>query len=300
MGAVVGAVHHDRVVGDAELIEQVEHFADAFVVIDHHVVIFRLPAAAAAHILRARVGAEVHVGGVEPHEEGLPRRHRIADEALGFGHKFIIGGFHPLAGERSGALDPLGAIAIGPAMQHTAGGEALAEIGKLGIILLGVIAQFRLFLGIEVVEVAEELIKAVHRRQMLVAIAEVVLAELARAVALGLEQLGDGGVFILEALLGPRQAHLAEPGAVDALAGDEGGATGGATLLGVVVDQLGPFICHPVDIWGLVPHQSVAIAAQVALADVIAPEDEDVGLSVRHGWKKSDERGQVRLVKGWK
>jgi len=44
----------------------------------------------------------------------------------------------------------------------------------------------------------------------------------------------------------------------------------------------------------------VAVAAQVALADVIAPEDEDVGLSVRHGWEKSDERGQVRLVKGWK
>ena len=140
VGAVVGAVHHDRVVGDAELIEQVEHLTDAFVVIDHHVVIFRLPAAAAAHILRARVGAEVHVGGVEPHEEGLPRRHRIADEALGFGHKFIICGFHPLAGERSGALDPLATIAVSPAVQHAAGGEALAEIRKLGVILLGVIA----------------------------------------------------------------------------------------------------------------------------------------------------------------
>ena len=102
--------------------------------------IFRLPAAAAAHILRARVGAEVHVGGVEPHEEGLPRRHRIADEALGFGHKFIICGFHPLAGERSGALDPLATIAVSPAVQHAAGGEALAEIRKLGVILLGVIA----------------------------------------------------------------------------------------------------------------------------------------------------------------
>ena len=283
MRPVVSAVHHDRVVGDAQLIEQVEHLADALVVIDHHVVVFRLPAAAAAHILGPGVGAEVHMGGVEPHEEGLSGSHRITDEALGLHQEFIIGRLHALARERAGALDPLAAVAVGPAVQHAAGSEALAEVGELRIVFSGVIAQFRFFFGVEVVEVAEELVEAVHRRQMLVAIAEMVLAELAGAVALGLEQLGDGGIFSLEALFSTRQAHLGETGAIHALAGDEGGTASRAALLGVVMDELGAFLGHPVDVRGLIPHQAVAIAAEIALADVIAPENQNVGFAVGHG-----------------
>src|SRR6478609_2570163 len=41
---VVGAVHDDGVFGDAELIEQIEHLSHVVVVIDHGVVIRRLPA----------------------------------------------------------------------------------------------------------------------------------------------------------------------------------------------------------------------------------------------------------------
>ena len=84
MGAVVGAVHDDRVVADAQLINEIEQFADALVVIDHHIVVFRLPAAAAADVLGPGVGAEVHVGGVEPHKKRLAGVHRITDEAFGF------------------------------------------------------------------------------------------------------------------------------------------------------------------------------------------------------------------------
>jgi hypothetical protein len=47
--------------------------------------------------------------------------------------------------------------------------------------VLGIVFVVRLLLGVEVVEVAEELIEAVHGRQVLVAVAEVVLAELAVA-----------------------------------------------------------------------------------------------------------------------
>ena len=56
-----------------------------------------------------------------------------------------------------------------------------------------------LLLGVEVVEVAEELVEAVDRRQVLVPVAQVVLAELAGGVAERLEQLGDGRVFLLQA-----------------------------------------------------------------------------------------------------
>ena len=71
MRAVVGRVHDEGVVGDAELVEIVEHLADVLVVVDHRVVIGRLPAARLPEALGLGVGAEMHVGRVEPDEERL-------------------------------------------------------------------------------------------------------------------------------------------------------------------------------------------------------------------------------------
>ncbi len=97
--------------------------------------------------------------------------------------------------------------------------------------ILGIVGQLGLFLGVEVIEVAEELVEAVHDGQGLVAVAEVVLAELAGGVALGLERGGDGGILGLQAERRPGHAHLGQAGAVRVLAGDEGCATGSAALL---------------------------------------------------------------------
>src|SRR4051794_14587446 len=58
-------------------------------------------------------------------------------------------------------------------------------LGMLGFIL-----------GVQVIEVAEELIEAVHGGQELVAVAEMVLAELRRGITLWFEQLGKGRVLI--------------------------------------------------------------------------------------------------------
>ena len=71
MRAVVGRVMHDGVVGDAEIVEQFEQFADMHVVLDHAVVIFVAARAGEALVLRLHVGAEVHAGGVPPAEERL-------------------------------------------------------------------------------------------------------------------------------------------------------------------------------------------------------------------------------------
>ena len=76
-----------------------------------------------------------------------------------------------------------------------------------------------------------------HRRQVLVLVAEVVLAELAGGVAKGLEQLGNGRIFLLDADVGAGQPDLGEPGANGVLTGDEGRAAGGAALLAVVVGE---------------------------------------------------------------
>ena len=49
--------------------------------------------------------------------------------------------------------------------------------------LLRIVGMRRVFHRVEVIEVAEELVEAVHGRQELVVIAEMVLAELAGGVA---------------------------------------------------------------------------------------------------------------------
>ncbi len=45
MRPVVGAVHDDGIVGDTQVIQLLQQGADALVVVDHDVVVFRLPAA---------------------------------------------------------------------------------------------------------------------------------------------------------------------------------------------------------------------------------------------------------------
>ena len=56
VGAVVGRIHDEGVVGDAELVEIVEHLADVFVMVDHRVVVGRLPASRLPFALRLGVG----------------------------------------------------------------------------------------------------------------------------------------------------------------------------------------------------------------------------------------------------
>jgi hypothetical protein len=63
-----------------------------------------------------------------------------------------------------------------------------------------IVGQLRLLLlGIEVIKVAEELVEPVHGRQRFVAIADVVLAELAGGIAEILEQAANGGVQLAQA-----------------------------------------------------------------------------------------------------
>ena len=161
----------------------------------------------------------------------------------------------------------------GLALQHAARAEHPLELGVARVRpLLG------LFLGVQVVEVAEELVEPVHGRQELVQVAEVVLAELAGGVAVVLEQFGDGRVFLLQADWRRRHADLREPGAERALAGDERRPAGRAALLGVVVGEDHPLAGDPVDIGRAIAHQAHRVGADVRLADVVAEDDEDVRL----------------------
>ena len=107
----------------------------------------------------------------------------------------VVAGFHSLLrqGTRIGHFllaDATPAWFLGwivrvgrPGVNDAAGSEILAEIRE--VLLRRVVGHFRLFLGVEVIEIAEELVEPVHGGQELVAVAQVVLAELAGRVAGG-------------------------------------------------------------------------------------------------------------------
>ena len=52
------------------------------------------------------------------------------------------------------------------------------------------------------------LIETVHRREVFIAVAQVVLTELPRGVTVVLQELGNGRIFEAESLLGARHADL--------------------------------------------------------------------------------------------
>ena len=186
------------------------------------------------------------------------------------GEELVVHGLHALARDRTGVLDRLladlaearvdGRIVLvrGLAPQRAARAEALLELRRLGILRI-----LRLLLGVQVIEVAEELVEAVHGGQVLVAVAEVVLAELAGDVAVVLEQIGDGRILRLQPELGARQTDLQQAGAERVLPGDEGGAAGRAALLPVVVREQRTFCGDPVDVGSAVAHHSAVVAADV-------------------------------------
>ena len=226
-------------------------------------------------MLLGAVGAEVHGGGVVPEEERLVlpcgilsmKRERMLGD-------FVVDGFHALLGQRTGILDLLPALAVRPAVQHAPGSEPLLECRVLRIVRI-----FGFFLGIQVIEIAEELVEAVHRRQEFVLVAQMVLAELAGGVAQRLQQFRDGRVFRPKADIGARHPDLGQAGADRVLPGDERGAAGGAALLAVVVGEGRAFVADAVDVRRAVAHLAAVVVADVPPADVVAPKDEDVRLA---------------------
>ena len=145
-----------------------------------------------------------------------------------------------------------------PATQHaarTVGRFELRELLRIRIVrILGI------FLGVEVIEVAEEFIEAVDCRQVLVQVAEVVLAELTGRVTLRLQQLGDRRVFCLEAHIHARRADFRKTGTEYALSGDECRATRGAALFAIGIGEQHPFPGDAIDVGSLVPHHAAAVA----------------------------------------
>ena len=225
---------------------------------------------------------------VEPAEERRAGRDLPLDEVDRRVRGLVVDRLHALSGERAGVLDRLPAdpaparilgriVGVGRlAAQHAARAELLpkARVSR-------VVEVLGLLLGVQVVEVAEELVEPVHGRQVLVPVAEVVLAELPGGVAERLQQLRDRRIAVLQPDRGGRHADLGEPGAQRRLAGDERRSPRRAALLGVVVDEHHAFAGDAVDVRRPVAHQAVRVGADVGKPDVVAEDDQDVRLVAR-------------------
>jgi len=111
------------------------------------------------------------------------------NKILSSGDKLGITTLHAFYCQRTGVLDllfsdaaparVLGGIIFfrGPGVNDTTWSKYILEIGK--ILLWGVIHMLRLFIGIEVIQIAVELVETVRGGQEFVFVAEVVFAELA-------------------------------------------------------------------------------------------------------------------------
>ena len=233
---------------------------------------------------------DVHAARIEPDEERLLVAICAVDE-IGRGAKeFLVDRLHALLGERPGVLAFLlapGAETRIVAWRVGRGRNALHDAARAELRLEGrilrIVRMLRLVLGVEVIEVAEELVEAMHGRQEFVAVAEMVLAELSGRIALRLQQLGDGRILRRQPFLGSRQANLQQPGPQRTLPGDEGGAAGGAGLLPIIVGEDRAFIGDAIDVGRAVAHHAAIVGADVPVADVIAHDDEDVGLLLLRG-----------------
>src|SRR4030095_9309940 len=149
--------------------------------------------------------------------------------------------------------------------------EALLEFR-----VLWVVGVLRLLLGVQVIQVPEELVEPVGGGQELVLVTKVILAELTRDITERLEQLGDRRVLGPQTLVGARQPDLGQPGADRRLPGDESGPPGGAALLAIPVSEYRPFSGHAIDVGSAVPHDAQIVGTDVVPPDVVAPEDQDI------------------------
>src|SRR5262249_14829446 len=160
---------------------------------------------------RLEMRPDVHASRVEPDKERLLVAIGAVDEIDRRLEEFRVDRLHALARERPGVL----AFLFAPrtearivARRVGRGGDAFEDAARPKICaerrVLRIVLVLGLLLGVEVIKIAEELVETVHCRQEFVAVAEMILAELAGGITLRLEQFGDGRILIGEALLRAR------------------------------------------------------------------------------------------------
>src|SRR5690606_14181034 len=140
----------------------------------------------------------------------------------------------------------------GDAVEYTARAIAGVEAG-----VLAPHAQLRFLLGVKVIQVAVKLVEAIDGGQVLVAVAKVVLAELAGAVTQLLEQFGERRVALVDTHRRAWQTDSVHAGADRQLPGNKGGSPWRGAGVCVMVGEKNAFTPDAVDV-GCGYHHAVA------------------------------------------
>jgi hypothetical protein len=162
---------------------------------------------------------------------GLPAFSWALDKGLGCSNEFVVTCLHALAVEGAGVHDLLLAdfaparlhgrvVPVGgPGMDHAA--RAVVAVIVREILRREVVILLRLFLGVQVIQVAQELVEPMVGRQHVVQVAQVVLAELPRRVALIFQRRRYGQDLLAHSDGGARHADLGKARPQHALSSDE-------------------------------------------------------------------------------
>ena len=219
----------------------------------------------------------------------------------------MIGGHVGKRRQRAFVDDPLLAD-LAPARHDgrviRVGGIAMHQVARAVFVdpVLRIVEPIRIRHRVEVIEVAEKFIEAVHGRQIFVEVAEMVLAELPGSVAERFEHGGERHRLLREADVRTGLTDCRETGAHRKFAGDEIGAAGGAACFGVVVGKPHAFGRKSVEIGRLPRHDTAMIGADVEPADIVAHDDEDVRRPARCRrllrLRLADARGRAECRRG--
>src|SRR3954447_25626181 len=106
-----------------------------------------------------------------------------------------------------------------------------------------------------------------------------ILAELAGVVTEVEQELGNGGGTGPQPGRAARQLRGYHARAKRMHAGEEGVAPGGAALLGIICHEERTFVPDAIDVRSLSDHQTAMIDARLHDADVVAHDEENVGLA---------------------
>src|SRR5271170_7845699 len=117
-----------------------------------------------------------------------------------------------------------------------------------------------------------------NRGQILVAVAQMVLADLRRGVTKRFEQLGNCRVFVLQALFGGWQPDVQQTRAERRLTSNERGPPRSAGLLRVVIGEECALIGDSVNVRRAPAHHAAMVGTDVPYADIVRHDHDDVRL----------------------
>ena len=148
----------------------------------------------------------------------------------------------------------------------------------------GIVTLLWLFLCIQMVEIAKELVKAMVVRQVLIAIAQMALTKMCCSIALGFQDFCQGRVAFVDANVRAWQTHSSQARANRHLSCNEGRAPRRARRLGIVVCEQHALFGQSVDVGGW-HHQAVGVNTDVGRTDVVGHDHDDIGStgSLCHG-----------------